>query len=76
MDEVIETVPRNKVIGFGGDYKAEAVEKIYGHITMAKEDMVEVLSKKIKEGYLKLNDAKSLIREWFYQNPYSLYFKR
>jgi len=43
---------------------------------MAEEDMVEVLYKKIKEGYLKLKDAKSLIREWFYQNPYSLYLKK
>lgn len=76
IDEVIETVPRNKIIGFGGDYITEAVEKVYGHLKMAKEDMVDVLSKKVKEGYLKIDDAKSLIREWFYQNPYSLYLKK
>lgn len=46
LDEVIETIPVNKVIGFGGDY-ATSIENIYGHLEMAKDNLAEAISRKI-----------------------------
>lgn len=73
MDEVIETIPTNKVIGFFGDYKSPTVEKIYGHLTMAKEDIAEVIAGKISQGWMDFNSGVELIKKFFYSNPKDLY---
>lgn len=73
LDEVIETVPWNKIIGFGGDYRGEAVEKVYGHLTMAKEDIVEVIGKRIESGYMKYQEGIEFIKNILYNNPKKLY---
>jgi len=37
--EYVDIAPANKIIAFGGDYIVSAVEKIYGHLYMAKENI-------------------------------------
>jgi len=73
LDEVIETVPKNKIIGFGGDYRGEAVEKVYGHLKMAKEDIAEVVGKRIETGYMKYEEGVKFIKSILYDNPKNLY---
>ena len=72
LDEVIEMVPMNKVIGFGGDYNLP-VEKVYGHIVMAREDIARVLAARIERGLLTEDQALSLARKWLWDNPKELY---
>jgi predicted TIM-barrel fold metal-dependent hydrolase len=72
LDEVIDTVPMNKVIGFGGDY-ALPVEKVYGHLVMAREDIAQVLARRIESGRMTEEQALTLARKWLFDNPRDLY---
>jgi len=72
LDEVIDLVPMNKVIGFGGDY-ALAVEKVYGHLVMAREDIAGVLAGRIERGRMTEDQAVALARRWLWDNPKELY---
>lgn len=72
MDELIDLVPANKIIGFGGDYNVP-VEKVYGHLVMAREDIARVLGRRVEEGLLTENEAIEMAKRWFYDNPKALY---
>lgn len=72
LDEWIDLMPITKIIGFGGDYSIP-VEKIYGHLVMAKEDIAEVLARRISRGLMKRSEALEIARMWFYENPVELY---
>ncbi len=72
LDEWVDMVPVNKIIGFGGDY-CDPVEKVYGHLVMAHEDIAHVLAGRIDEGLIDLDDTLLLARKWFYENPKQLY---
>jgi len=72
LDEWIDMVPVNKIIGFGGDY-CDPVEKTYGHLVMAREDIAHVLARRVEEGLMDRDDAAVLARKWFYENPKGLY---
>ena len=63
----LDMVPVNKIIGFGGDYSI--VEKVYGHITMARENITKVLGKRISEDKLKGKQALLIARFLFHDNP-------
>jgi len=72
MDELIDLVPVNKIIAFGGDYNIP-VEKVYGHLVMAREDAARVLGRRIEDGLLTENEALEIAKKWFYDNPKELY---
>ncbi len=72
LDQWIDMVPVNKIIGFGGDY-CKPVEKIYGHLLMAKEDIAAVLGRRVDAGLLSLDEAAGLARGFLYENPKALY---
>jgi len=72
LDEWLDLVPINKILAFGGDY-GTPVEKVYGHLTMAREDIATVLANRIDEGLLDLDDALLIACKWFYENPKELY---
>jgi hypothetical protein len=72
MDELIDMVPINKIIAFGGDY-GKPVEKVYGHLVMAREDISSVLANRVNEGSFTENEAIEIARMWFYDNPKELY---
>lgn len=65
LHEWIETVPGNKIFGFGGDYLF--VEGSYGHAVMARANISRVLREKVEEGYMTEVEAadlgKRLLRE-------------
>jgi predicted TIM-barrel fold metal-dependent hydrolase len=72
LDEWIDLVPLNKIIGFGGDYNV-AVEKVYGHLKMAKEDIALVLGRRIDDGLMTYAQAVGVARQWFFDNPKTCY---
>jgi len=71
LHELIETVPGNKIMAFGGD--AMTVEMAYGHARMARQVVSRVLSEKVAEGYLSENEAVALARRMLRDNPASFY---
>jgi hypothetical protein len=68
----MDLVPMSKILIFGGDY-ATPVEKVYGHLVMAREDIAEVLARRIERGTLSESRALELARQWFWDNPRQLY---
>ena len=72
LDEAIDLVPMNKILAFGGDY-GTPVEKTYGHLVMAREDLAEVLGRRIRAKQMTESQALALARKWFWDNPLELY---
>ncbi|MBN1346551.1 MAG: amidohydrolase family protein [Phycisphaerae bacterium] len=73
LDEYIDLIPLNKIIGFGGDYSSRCVEKVYGHLLMARENIAAVLGKRIDRGAMGFDEAIEICRLWLYENPKQLY---
>ena len=71
LHELIETVPGNKIMAFGGD--SMTVEMAYGHARMARQLVTRVLSEKIAEGYLDEDEAIVLARRILRDNPATFY---
>lgn len=71
LHELIETVPGNKIMAFGGD--SMTVELAYGHAKMVRQLVTRVLSEKIAEGYLDEDEAVVLARRMLRDNPVSLF---
>ena len=71
LHELIETVPSNKIMAFGGD--SMTVEMAYGHARMTRQLMTRVLSEKIAEGYLDEDEAIVLAQRMLRDNPASLF---
>jgi len=76
LDEAIDLLPASKIIAFGGDYGTIwgiPVEKIYGHLVMARQVIAIVLARRIEEGQMSRTQAIDLARGWFWDNPKQLY---
>lgn len=72
LDEAVDLLPANKLMAFGGDY-ALPVEKVYGHLVMAREDIARVLANRVAEGRMSEAQALALAHRWFWENPKELY---
>jgi predicted TIM-barrel fold metal-dependent hydrolase len=72
MDEILDTVPVHKILAFGGDYSVP-VEKVYGHLVMARENLAWVLAQRIGRGAMDREAALAVARLWFVDNAYSIY---
>ncbi len=72
LDEWIDMVPIHKISGFGGDYN-RPVEKVYGHLLMAKENIARVLAGRIADGTMTESQAIGIAQRLLYDNPKELY---
>ncbi len=72
IDEMLDQVPINKILAFGGDYN-RPVEKVVGHLVMAKENLAHVFASRVDRGLMSVNEAKDILRRWFWDNPLTLY---
>jgi len=72
LDELIDLIPMNKTLAFGGDYGIP-VEKVYGHLVMAREDIARVLARRIENGQMTETQALDIAHRWFCDNPIALY---
>jgi predicted TIM-barrel fold metal-dependent hydrolase len=71
LHEWLETVPQNKIMGFGGDYIF--VEGAYAHSRIAREDIARVLIEKVEEGYLNEEEALHIANRLLRENPRELF---
>ena len=67
----IDLLPRNKVIGFGGDYTV--VEKVFGHLTWARENIARALNRKIDEGAISDAAAREWVKAILHNNPIEVF---
>jgi len=67
LSEWIETLPSNKIFGFGGDYLI--VEGAYAHAKMARDNVAKVLAEKVEEDYFSLSEALEFAQKIFRDNP-------
>lgn len=72
LDEIIDLVPLNKVIAFGGDYRV-AVQEVYGHLVLAREAVAMALARRVEAGDFERQEALRIARMWFYDNPVRIY---
>jgi predicted TIM-barrel fold metal-dependent hydrolase len=71
LSEMLDMVPTNKIIGFGGDYIV--VEKVFGHLTIARQTIARVLCARVRRGLLTMDRAFDLADKLLRRNPSSLY---
>ena len=67
----VDLLPRNKVLGFGGDYSI--VENVYGHLVLARQDIARALARKVDEGALTDDAARAWARAMLHDNPARIY---
>ena len=72
IDELLDQVPVNKVLGFGGDYD-RPVENVVGHLHMAREDFARVFGARIDRDVMGFDEAVEILNFWFWDNPLALY---
>ena len=72
LKEAIDLVPMNKIFAFGADYVL-FVEKVYGHLHMARENVALALGDRVDRNMMDLSEAKQILRAWFYDNPKAFY---
>ena len=73
LRESLDLLPTNRIIAFGGDYGPESLEKIYGHLQMAKEDAAEALAERVAARRMSERQAREVAQAWFYDNPKAFY---
>lgn len=71
LDRWLDTLPVNKIMGFGGDYLF--VDGVYGHQKMARQNVCRALCRKMEQGVFGMEDAKKIAQMIFYENPARLY---
>ena len=69
--QIIDLLPMNKVLGFGGDLRAP--ERIWGHREMMNQTMSRVLAAKVEDGTLTLERAKRWAYAMLVENPIRFY---
>jgi predicted TIM-barrel fold metal-dependent hydrolase len=72
LDEYIDWLGSDKLIAFGSDVH-QTVEKVYGHLELARQNIAHVLARRIDAGLLDLDGALRLTQEWFVENPVRIY---
>lgn len=71
LSEWLEFLPYNKINGFGGDYCF--VDGVYGHQYIARRNIAEVLSEKVKRGLFSVSKACEIGKAILYDNPAELF---
>ncbi len=71
LSEWLDIVPNTKIFGFGGDYAV--VEKVYGHLVIARQNIARVLADKVEEGAYSRAEASMLVRRLMFENPNEFY---
>lgn len=72
LDEWLDMVPYTKILGFGGDY-SRPVEKVYGHLQMALDNIATVLAGRVEQGWMTESQALRVAHAWLWEAPVELY---
>jgi hypothetical protein len=71
LNEWLEAVPASKIMAFGGDQRC--VENTYGNLVTARKVISNVLTEKVKSGYLSEKEALKVARMILYDNAEGFY---
>ncbi len=71
LDTYLETVPFNKILGFGGDYRFP--ELTYAHARMARQNIAQVLAGKVQAGLFGEEQAAVIGRALLRDNALALF---
>jgi uncharacterized protein len=71
LEELLELLPSNKILGFGGDYIF--VEGTYAHLQFARENIAQALANRMEAGRLDRADALTLASRLLHDNAQVLY---
>lgn len=71
LDEYLETVPANKILGFGGDYRYP--ELTYAHAKIARQNVARVLAGKVEAGVFNEEQALEIGRMLLRENGVKLF---
>jgi len=71
LSEWLETAPASKIMAFGGDQRC--VENTYGELVIAKKVISDVLTDKVKNGYLTESEAKKVATMILHDNAVQFY---
>lgn len=69
--EWMDLVPANKISAFGGDYMF--VDGVYGHVSMARENVSRALSIVTDRGVIDIDRAKEILHWMFIDTPARLF---
>jgi hypothetical protein len=69
--EYLDSVPANKISGFGGDYIL--VDGVYGHQYIARENIARALAIKIDQGAFDMDYARQVARMVLHDNPVAIF---
>jgi len=71
LHDLLESVPSNKILGFGGDYNF--AEGAYAHARLARRVIRHVFADRIEEGTMTEDEAILVARRIMYENAARLY---
>lgn len=71
LPALIDMVPMQKIMGFGGDYGV--VEKVYGHLTLARRNFARAFAAMIADDVLTRERAHAWLRAMLHDNPTRLF---
>lgn len=71
LAEWLDAVPVTKIFAFGGDY--QIVEKVYGHLKLARADVAMVLADKVRQGRMTEPQALKVAKLLFHDNAVAWY---
>jgi glucuronate isomerase len=71
LSEWLDTVPSNKIFGFGGDYRF--IEGVYGHAVLARANITHALAEKVDEGIMSVSQAIQLATRLLRDNAYNFF---
>jgi hypothetical protein len=72
INEWIDLVPSNKIIGFGGDVSSSPY-KVYGALCFARENIARALAVRIRRGQMSESRAVAVCHAWLSANPKRIY---
>lgn len=71
LTEWLDTVPSNKIFGFGGDYIF--AEGTYGHSVIARENVARVITERVEEGTVTEEQGIELAQKLLRNNAYKFF---
>ncbi|MCD6397308.1 MAG: amidohydrolase family protein [Spirochaetaceae bacterium] len=69
--EWLDSVPANKICAFGGDYFF--VDGVYGHVTLARENVAKALAVKVERGSFYIERAMEIMGWMFIDTPSKIF---
>ena len=71
LHKMLDTVPSNKIFGYGGDCRWPGLS--YAHAKIAPRNISQVLTEKVSEGSCSEEEALELVRKLPHDNPDALF---